>query len=84
MIWSGRQVREESLNIVMEHALYPKGKGKPFKTSKQKNSIIRSELLKGHSVWKVGLGQRKGRWKAEGYSVVTQVRTDGGLRVDID
>lgn len=56
MIWSGRQVREESLNIVMEHALYPKGKGKPFKTSKQKNSIIRSELLKGHSVWKVGLG----------------------------
>lgn len=83
MIWSGRQVREESLNIVMEHVLYPKGEGKQFKTSKQKNSIIRSELLKGLSVWKEGLEQRKGRWKAEDYSVVRQVRIEGGLRVDV-
>lgn len=55
MIRSGKQVRTESLPSVMEHALYSKGEGKPFKTSKQKNHIIRFEFFEGHSVCKMGL-----------------------------
>lgn len=63
MLWSGEQVRKESLSIVMEHAVYPKGEEKPFKSSKQKNSIVRFELLKGNSATWGGLEKKDdGRW----------------------